>query len=249
MTAHYPRMPMTGTPARARAHEGFYRLAAAALGHPVPEFLEALTNGSYHRTMGGLWYALTGRPWPGQPASSRDFAELEAGYIDAFHHGNRGQPRIHLVAGDHDSLREGLSRSIFMLNIQAFYRHFGLQAATNDEGRTEEPDHIVTMLEFMAVLHHLEARALQQQRPVDSYLRAQRDFLQHYLLPLAAAVHDGLRQRPDLLLDACVVELVVQLAGRLQDQLAELEIRVGPGAEASAAVPDKPRVLSQNLWG
>lgn len=240
-------IPLGNSPARARAHVALYRLAAAALGHPLPELHDAIVDGRFHHAFSEAWYAVTGRRWP-KSAPSPDFATLEAGYIDIFLHGQRGEPRVHLLAGDYEVLRGGVTRPVFMLNIQAFYQHFDLQAATADEGRSEEPDHIVAMLEFMAVLHHLEAEALQRGRDPSAYRRAQRDFLQRCLLPLAEMVHRSVATERRAQLDGTLLRLIQDLPQRLVQQLADLEARVGPCADQTQRAPDRPQHLAQNLW-
>ncbi len=240
-------MPMANTPERARASAAVYRLAAAALGHPVAELQQAFVDGRFYQAFNKAWYSITGRDWPRSVASA-DFTTLETGYIDVFLHGRRGQPRVHLLAGDYEALLGGLSRSVFMLNIQAFYRHFGLRAATADEGRHEEPDHLVAMLEFMAVLHHLEAQALERNADPGAYRRAQRDFLQRYLLPLLDAIYQNVAAEHELMLDATLVRLIEDLPHWLRQQLGELEVRVGAGADSSVHATERPRILAQNLW-
>lgn len=240
-------MPMGGSPQRAQANVALYRLAAAALAHPMPELHEAFVEGRFQHAFNEAWQSITGRHWP-QTAPSRDFAELEAGYIDMFLHGQRGQPRVHLLAGDYDSLRSGVTRPVYMLNIQAFYRHFDLQAATGDEGRNEEPDHLATMLEFMAVLHHLEAQAIERGSDPGAYRRAQRDFLHRYLLPLMETIQQEVSAQSHGQLDANLQRLIEDLPQRLRQQLAELEVRVGPCVDPSAPAADEPRKPAQNLW-
>src|SRR5690625_4911291 len=176
-------MPMGNSTERAQANVALYRLAAAALAPPAPELQQAFADGRFQLAFSSAWQAGTGPPLPRSPARP-DFPSLEAVYIDLFMHGKRGEPHVHLLAGDYDALRSGTTRPVFMLNIQAFYQHFDLQAATDDEGRNEEPDHVATMLEFLAVLHHLESQALDNGKDATPYQRAQRDFLQRYLLPL-----------------------------------------------------------------
>lgn len=240
-------LPLGDSAERARAHVALYRLAAAALGHPVPELQQALADGHFHRAFNSAWYRITGREWPKSPAST-DFGELEAGYIDMFQHGQRGEPRVHLLAGDYDALRAGVTRPVFMLNVQAFYRHFDLQAATGDEGRHEEPDHVATMLEFMAILHHLEAQALERGSDPDASRRAQRDFLQRYLVPLTETICQEVTDVRHGRLDATLLRLIEDLPHRLEQQLAELEARVGPGADMAKEPAERPRKLAQNLW-
>ena len=241
------RMPMADSPKRADAKGAIYRLAAAAFGHPVPEFQRALEDGSFHAAFDAAWQQITGRPWP-RAAACDDFTALEAGYIDTFVHGRQGKPRVPLLAGEYEHLLGGKSRPAFMLNVRAFYRHFGLQAAAADEGRAEEPDHLIDMLEFMTVLSHLEARALEGRRDPSSVRRAQRDFLQRHLLPLIDAIGRSLAAEPELSLDATLLRLAEDLPQWARLQLAELEARVGPYGDHSADTNARPRSVEQNLW-
>lgn len=240
-------MPLANTPERAHATGAIYRLAAAAFGHPLPELQQALADGSFHTSFNTAWRQITGREWPRCPASA-DFAALESGYIDTFVHGRSGKPRVPLLAGEYEHLLGGQSRPVFMLNVQAFYRHFGLRAATGDEGRAEEPDHLVDMLEFMAVLSHLEARALAGHTDPSAYRRAQRDFLHRHLLPLLDAMRRGLAAEKRLALDATLVRLVEDLPQWARQQLVELQARVGPCADAAERATRQPRAVAQNLW-
>ncbi len=240
-------IPIANTPERADANGAIYRLAAVAFGHPLPEFQHALEDGSFHQAFNDAWYRVTGREWPRFPAS-RDFAALEAGYIDAFAHGRHGEPRVPLLAGEYGALLGGQTRSVFMLNIRAFYRHFGLRAATSDEGRAEEPDHLIDMLEFMAVLSHLEARALERKADSSAYRRAQRDFLCRYLVPLMDAIRQELAAQRGLGLDKTLVRMIEDLPEWASQQAAELEARVGPYSDQASRAGDLPRSVDQNLW-
>ncbi len=254
-----PRMsaPPDGESAeRAGAKETIWRLAAAAFGHTAAELQAAFENGTFHDAFDRAWFAVTGRPWP-PVRPSPDFATLEAGYIQAFLHGPKGKPVAPLLAGDYESLLAGHTRPVFMLNITAFYRHFGLKAAAEDEGRADEPDHLASMLEFMAVLTHLESQALGQGRDPASFRRAQRDFLRRYLAPLLSAVAGSLRRHPVEDLDSTIGQLVAELPAWAESQVAELEARVGPYRDPDSAkdrrttegtVPGT-RVVDQNLWG
>lgn len=240
-------MPLANTPERAHATGAIYRLAAAAFGHPLPELQQALADGSFHTALHTAWRQITGRDWPRSPASA-DFAALESGYIDTFVHGRSGKPRVPLLAGEYEHLLGGQTRPVFMLNVQAFYRHFGLRAATGDEGRSEEPDHLVDMLEFMAVLSHLEARALAGHTDPAAYRRAQRDFLHRYLVPLLDAMRRGVAAEKRLNLDATLVRMVEDLPQWARQQLVELEARVGPCADPAERATRQPRAVAQNLW-
>ncbi|MGV8865054.1 MAG: molecular chaperone TorD family protein [Pseudomonas sp.] len=240
-------MPLANTPERADATGAIYRLAAAAFGHPLPELQQAFSDGSFHTAFNTAWRQITGREWPRCQASA-NFGALESGYIDTFVHGQRGKPRVPMLAGEYENLLGGQTRPVFMLNVQAFYRHFGLRAATSDEGRTEEPDHLIDMLEFMAVLSHLESRALSAHTDPSAYRRAQRDFLHRYLVPLLDAMRRGIAAEKRLSLDATLVRMVEDLPEWARQQLAELEARVGPCADPAERATNQPRAMAQNLW-
>ncbi len=252
-----PDLPDRDAPERATAKETVYRLAAIAFGHPTPEFHAALTAGTFHRAFDAAWSAVTGSRWPA-PAASPGIAELEAGFITAFLHGHKGKPVSSLLAGDYHHLLAGSTRPNLMLNIAAFYRHFGLAAAKDDEGRDDEPDHLASMLEFMAVLTHLEARALERGADAAPYRRAQRDFLQRYLTPLLHAIRDRLRRYKVEDLDPTIAGLVEDMADFSAGQAVELEVHVGPyrdpdcadaGLRPTMSGSNGKHAIDQNLWG
>jgi len=217
-----------------------------------------LKSGCFHSAFSQAWTIVTGHGWHRQPPSD-DFPTLESGFIAAFLHGRKGKPVAPLLAGDYEHLLAGHTRPVFMLNISAFYRHFGLKAATADEGRADEPDHLASMLEFMAVLAHLEARALSRGHDPAPYRRAQRDFLHRYLVPLLKAVADRLRHSPSTALDPTLRQLVDELPAWAEGQAHELEARVGSyhtpddqnAARSSVPAPvtGTRRTVDQNLWG
>ncbi len=247
------------SPERAAAKETLWRLSAAAFCHPGPELQEAIRSGTFHEAFAEAWWQVTGKGWPKSPASA-DFASLEAGYIIAFLHGRKGRPLASLLAGEYEGLLAGHTRPVFMLNVAAFYRHFGLKAATQDEGYNDEPDHLASMAEFMAVLSHLEARALRQGRDAGPYRRAQRDFLRRHLIGLLHRVHAALRDQGGLAdLDPTLRQLVQELPAFAERLAGELEVRVGPYRDpeadaggprvAAASSQESRRVVDQDLWG
>ncbi len=246
-----PKLPMRNSPRRAEAKESLWRLSALALAHPAPEFFDALKSGAFHEAFSTAWADITGQAWP-RNAVSPDFASFEAGFISAFMHGAKGKPVAPLLAGDHEDLLAGLTRPVFMLNLTAFYKHFGLTAATGDEGKADEPDHLASLLEFMAVLSHLEARALTRGRDPDPYRRAQRDFLCRYLHPMLDAVAGLLRRHPVPDLDPTLSRLLQDLALWADQQITELEARVGPYHDPDAPKPahaPHAEPAAQDLWG
>jgi len=222
------------------AEASLYRLAAVLLSYPLAETQQALEDGRLYAALAPAWQTLTGETWPAlAPSASLD--DLEVGYMATFVHGRRGKPRVPLVANAYEALLAGESPGSYMLNVQAFYRHFGLQAAQGDEGHTDEPDHLVTMLEFCALLCHLEARALADDQDASPYRRARRDFIARHLAPLLHAVKASYTDAADHGLDATLAHLIDVLPEWANRQRAALEAQAGPcprpgskAAEASA---------------
>ncbi len=244
------QLPMGDSPNRAKAKETIWRMAALALEHPTPEVFEAIQNGDFHAAFSAAWAAATGINWP-RLTASETYDSFEAGYIEAFLHGRGGKPTAALLAGDHEHILKGLARPVFMLNIVAFYKHFGLQAAVEDLGKKDEPDHLASMLEFMAVLCHFEARALSQGKDASGYRRAQRDFLCRYLDDTLDTVAGLLRKNTIPLLDPTLFQLLQDLTAWSELQISELEVRVGPFRDLDSAKPDTvpAEPAAQNLWG
>ena len=242
------RPPAVGAAARARAKETLWRLAAVAFAHPAPELHAAIASGDFHDAFTRVWGDVTGRAWP-QPGRSDRFAMFEAGYIGAFLHGPKGKPTAALLGGEHEELLRGLSRPVFMLNVAAFYSHFGLKAAVRDEGRADEPDHLSAMTEFMAVLCHLEATACTRGYDAGPPRRAQRDFLARYLAPLLDCVAGKLRRANFGDLDPTLNQIVQELAPWARQQIAELESFTGPYRDPDAPRPVSGEPMPQNLWG
>ena len=243
---------MGNSPARAAAKETLWRLSALACAPPVQEFFEAISSSRFHDAFDTAWSQVTGRAWPKAKAAP-DFASFEAGFIVAFLHGRMGKPVASLLAGDHEKILAGLTRPVFMLNLAAFYKHFGLKAATADEGRRDEPDHLGSMMECMAVLCHLEARALRDGGDASPYRRAQRDFLCRYLAPTLNAIVGNLRRHSVPNLDPITYQLLQDMAEWSVQQVSELEARVGPFRDPDAPKPthvaaQTPEPVTQNLW-
>lgn len=231
---------------RLAARETLYRLAAALLSYPLAETQQALEDGRLHDTLDQAWQTLTAEPWPALEPSA-DLAALEVSYMATFIHGRRGKPRVPLVANAYDELLAGESPASHMLNVQAYYRHFGLQPALGDEGLTDEPDHLVAMLEFCALLCHLEAEALASDRDASPYRRAQRDFVARHLSPLLHVIKARHATENRHGLDATLTQLIETLPAWADSQRAELEAQVGPCPR-----PDQNKSsasANQALWG
>lgn len=234
---------LTGAPVasqeavRLDAEMSLYRLAAALFGYPLADTQQALEDGRLHAVLAPAWHTLTGDDWPAL-APSAGLEQMEVGYMATFVHGRRGRPRVPLLGSAHESLLAGETPGGYMLNVQAFYRHFGLQAARGDEGLTEEPDHLVTMLEFCALLCHLETRAQQNHKNPAPCRRARRDFIVRYLAPLLHAVRERHSEAGDHGLDATLAHLIAKLPEWVEHERSRLEAQVGPcpkpGSQAAA---------------
>lgn len=247
-------LPMGNSPVRAQAKESLWRLFALVVSYPTPESHAALTDGRFHEAFDHAWQQVHGRRWLSQDALA-DYANFEANYIHTFMHGFKGRPVASILAGEYDAILAGLSRPVFMLNLVAFYKHFGLQPATGDEGRQDEPDHLAVMAEFMAVLCHLEARALSERRDPSSPRRAQRDFLARYMIPFLDAVNQRLKRDHGPSLDPCVNQVLADTSTWASRLLKELEASVGvfrnPGMPdiTTTNTSPSPELAVQNLWG
>lgn len=229
------------------AAETLYRLAAALFGYPLAETQQALESGRLREALTPAWQTLTGEPWPELPASP-DLTALELGYMSTFVQGRRGKPRVPLVASAYHDLLSGQTPGSFLLNVQAFYRHFDLQAAQGDEGHADEPDHLVAMLEFGALLCHLEHQALLAGRDTTPYQRAQRDFIARYLEPLLTTIQARFHAERVSGLDPTLAHLIEVLPRWASNQQAALASRVGPcppprGAEERSELDSGP------MWG
>lgn len=231
---------------RAQASEAVYRLAAVALAYPLEETLEALQEGRLQAALDAALQTLGEAPWP-ELLVSASLDDLEVGYMSTFIHGRRGKPRVALVASAHDSLIGGQTPGAFLLNVQAFYSHFGLKAAVDDEGHKDEPDHLVAMLEFCALLCFLEAQALAEEKDAAPYRRAQRDFLARYLLPLLQVIRTGYAKESQFGLDQNLAHLLEILPDWASRQQRALEAMVGvyPHIASQKASSDS---ASQSMW-
>ena len=211
---------------RAQAREAIYRLAAVAMGYPLEETLEALQEGRLQAALSAALQSLGDAPWPELEVSD-SLDDLQVGYMSTFIHGRRGKPRVALVASAHENLIGGQTPGAFLLNVQAFYSHFGLKAAVEDEGHQDEPDHLVAMLEFCALLCHLETQALEQEKDAAPYRRAHRDFLARYLLSLLQVIRAGYAKESQHGLDPNLAHLLEVLPDWASNQQRALEALVG----------------------
>lgn len=232
----------------AQARETIYRLAAVALGYPLEETLAALEEGRLQAVLSDAWQALGGEPWPELEVSA-SLQDLEVGYMATFIHGKRGKPRVPLVASAHSHLIGGQTPGAFLLNVQAFYSHFGLKAAVEDEGLQDEPDHLVAMLEFCALLCYLERQALEQgkDKAAAPYRRAQRDFLMRYLVPLLQTIRGTYAKESQLGLDPNLEHLLEVLPDWASSQQLSLEKLVGAYSKEATIIASSESAI-QPMW-
>ena len=229
----------------ASARSQLYQLLALAFVHPVAEFHQILVNGSYPLALAGAAHAACGIDTVvGQPQSQ--YEEYEAEYIHLFQVGKRGQPIVHLSAGDYTELLGSGSRPEFLLEYSGWYRHFGLKTNEDDQAN-EFPDHIVCQLEFLAWLAHLEQSSADNVVLQRGYQCAQRDFcerhLQQFLELMVTALQKENHKAPlspfFLNLSTLSLEAVTAMQNKFDKVLG--------GSVGQIHNPDQ--IASVNLWG
>ena len=230
----------------AQTWETIYRVAAGVLGYPLEETLAALQEGRIQAVLSGAWQTLGGESWPELEVST-NLQDLEVGYMSTFIHGKRGKPRVPLVASAYAELIGGQTPGAFLLNVQAFYSHFGLKAAVEDEGLQDEPDHLVAMLEFCALLCYMERQALEQDKDAAPYRRAQRDFLMRYLIPLLQTMRSAYAKENQLGLDPNLEHLLSVLPDWISSQQRALEKIVGAYAKEATIIASS-NSAGQSMW-
>ena len=177
--------------AAALSRSGLYELLARALAFPQPEFHEETVSGRLRHRIGealeGLPYRLAVGPSRDWHATG-DYEAFQSEYIRLFEVGPRGHALCPLYSGHY-----GSDRLRTMEELVRFYNYFGLRITPG-----LMPDHVTVELEFMHYLAHQEAQARQAGGDRESYLRAQRDFLERHLnnwWPLAVAATRGQRSQ------------------------------------------------------
>lgn len=112
-----------------------------------------------------------------------DLVTLEGHYLATFETGPR-KPPLSLYEGSYVTDRP---RADLLLEIDAFYRHFGLVPS---EKPRDFVDTLTAELEFLRFLVAKEAQAIEQALDARPYQRAQYDFLGRHLVPFLVAM-DG----------------------------------------------------------
>lgn len=176
----------------ALSRSGLYLLLARSLAFPQTEFHEDAVSGRLRDRLaearGGLPYRLAMGPSRDWQATG-DYDAFQSEYIRLFEVGPRGRALCPLYGGHY-----GRDRLRTMEELVRFYNYFGLRIAPR-----LMPDHVTVELEYMHYLAHQEAEARQDRGDTESFLRAQKDFLERHLCkwwPLAlAAVEQHRPQR------------------------------------------------------
>lgn len=112
-----------------------------------------------------------------------DLVTLEGDYLATFETGPR-KPPLSLYEGSYVTDRP---RADLLLEIDAFYRHFGLVPG---ETPRDFVDALTAELEFLQFLVAKEAQAIEQALDAAPYRRAQHDFLVRHLVPFLIAMDE-----------------------------------------------------------
>lgn len=161
---------------------GCYQLLGTAFAYPQADLFEAVRRGHFAAALADAIAAAAPRLLPLLEAGIDDFRlpnnatldGLAADYLDAFELGTP-RPVVSLYEG---SYAPDIERSEILLEVKAFYQHFGL--AVSDDLREPE-DHLAAELEFMQFLTAKQAADESAGGNPAPYLRAQIDFLDRHL--------------------------------------------------------------------
>lgn len=172
-----------------------YRLLAAAFRYPIDDFFENLVDGKCRVALSETLSMSSYHDSPFEEEllklmekieaslAQMNFEDYEVLFAETFEVGAPAPP----CPPYEGSQRKSLPRNAAMLQISAFYKHFGLKM-DQKEGKRELPDHISAELEFLQFLTFKEAQARGENDEKDDkelltgYLLAQTDFLRRHPL-------------------------------------------------------------------
>jgi DMSO reductase family type II enzyme chaperone len=181
--------PDPKTSALARSY--LYQLLSMLFRYPTVELFDSLANGDY---LSELANAIEASPHHNSTymnefiesstklqrfLAETSYRDYEVLFTETFEVG-APKPPCPLYEG---LQHKALPRNATMLNIAAFYKHFGLEIGKQENNR-ELPDHISAELEFLHFLTFKEAQAREEADTelLGGYVLAQNDFLQRHLL-------------------------------------------------------------------
>ncbi len=157
--------------AAAAGRSRLYQSLSQAILFPGEEFREAVAAGELRDALASDLDALpfaVDADLPALADALGSYTDFQTEFIRLFEVGV-GSPPCPLYGG----LYLGGRRNV-MEECTRFYNFFGLSSGGTSR---ELPDHLSVQLEFLHFLSFQEVAALQQDGDVDSYRRAQRDFL------------------------------------------------------------------------
>lgn len=215
------------------ARGSLYWLLAAVFKYPSQEIFAAYRNGTFFDELNhalvdtphaeGLTEALNDLERDLRPCISRiTFTDLQVAYSKTFDVG-APQPPCPPYEGHY---RPGIERTVVLLEVSEFYKHFGL-AMSEEEGKRELPDHLSPELQFLSFLTFKEGQAREEATPelLRGYLLAQRDFLERHLLQWLPAFCTKLKQGQTSPFYSTLAELTLDL---LQSEHAWLDSELAP---------------------
>lgn len=171
-------------------HSNTYRLFALGFKYPTREAFELYRNGQF---LSELMSHLSSLPHLSSIALEEAgiteevsgdlegiaFEDFETTYVGTFDVGFPEPP-----CPPYEGLyNKAMPRTQVMLEVGAFYTHFGL-AMSQEEGKRELPDYLCAELEFLHFLTFKEAQAGEEdnQELANGYLLARKDFLERHMV-------------------------------------------------------------------
>ncbi|MGQ9572060.1 MAG: molecular chaperone TorD family protein [Dehalococcoidia bacterium] len=202
---------------QAAARSRLYQLLARAFSLPTRTLHRRLAHGSFASEVAdnaaSLPYPLAIDTDMALTEAGSSYQELQGEYIRLFDVGVP-RPPCPLYGGEYQKARMAV-----MEELIRFYNHFGLRPS----GRSRElPDHITAELEFMHFLTFKEVAALHQGQPRDSYLRAERDFLERHLCAWVPLLGQCLRRHHPHPFYTALTRLVEDFLACERDYLEDL---------------------------
>lgn len=150
-----------------------YAAFATAFGYPDQDGLDTIRSGALADALNQLLTTLdpqlvSGADWEALRDAGPDDDALQVDFTRLFDAGEDGPDcpmnGSHYHGGETEAKEE----------LVRFYNFFGLSLA---DGQQEEPDHLVTELEFLHYLTYQEAQLAAEGESTEGLLRAQRDFI------------------------------------------------------------------------
>ncbi|QDX80741.1 hypothetical protein B9N43_05470 [Denitratisoma sp. DHT3] len=216
-----PASPPAGADAsRSLAYAAF----ATAFAYPDREGLEAIRSGVLADALRQLLGLLVPRleedtDWAALRDAGPDDDALQVDFTRLFDAGPDGPDcpmnGSHYGGGETEAKEE----------LVRFYNFFGLSLA---DGQQEEPDHLITELEFLHYLSYQEAQLIAAGESADGLLRAQRDFIARHPGAWVPAMRQKLVKKNAMRFFPALTELLARFLRAEETRLTE---RIGQSAE------------------